>query len=449
MLNLKEKKSRNGRVIGVLDVGSSKICCVIAQIEPAAMGENNSAKPDAQSAQSAPARSHTRAAYRPRVLGIGLQRSNGLKAGVVIDLDEAEGAIRAAVSQAERMAGVQLQEVYLGVSCGRLRSLNFTAKAQVRGAVVRDDDVEQAMQGGRAFAERDGRRLVHMNAISYRLDDQPGISDPRGLAAQNLTMDVHAVTADDAPLANLMMVIERCYLSVAGIVAAPYASAIAATSAQERQMGVVCVDLGAGKTSYSIFADGHFVYTDAIAIGADHISFDISRALSTPLPEAERIKTLYGTMVSAASDSLEVIGFPVVDQGAQEGDKIAYQTTKAHLYQYVEPRVKSTLSLVMERIERSDFARFADARMVLTGGGAQMSGVADYVANRWGRPVRVSRPEAVSGVPDSVCSPAFSTVMGLLHAVIDPASGVMAFEDQNKLGLAYMGKVEKWIRESF
>jgi len=429
-------------VIGLLDVGTSKICCVIAVLEPAS-------SPGKALQFDGTTGFDPRTAKAPRVLGIGLQRSRGLKAGVVIDLEEAESSIRAAVSQAERMAGVQLQEVYLGVACGRLRSMNFAASADVHGPVVRDGDVEQVMQGGRAYAERDGRTLVHMNAISFRLDNHSGIRDPRGLAGRKLTMDLHAVTADDAPLSNLMMVIERCYLSVAGIVAAPYASAIAATSRQERQLGVVCVDMGAGKTTFSIFADGHFVYTDAIAIGADHVSFDISRALSTPLPEAERIKTLYGTMVSAASDSHEVISFPMVGQGAIDGEQMMYQTTKTHLYQYVHPRVESTLSLVMERIERSGFVAQAISGMVLTGGGSQMTGLAQFAANKWGRSVRVSCPDPVNGVPESVCSPAFSTVIGLLHAAMDPASGVMAFQNQDKLGAGYMSKVEKWLRESF
>ena len=449
MLNLKDVKTRSAPVVALLDVGTSKICCVIATIETAAAVQTPTARLASDAQGPARPLNQRRGIKVPRVLGIGLQRARGVKAGVVIDPEAAERAIRAAVCEAEKMAGVQLQDVYLGVACGRLRSHNFAASSEVHGAVVRDDDVEQVMRGGRAYAERDGRKLVHMNAISYRLDDHAGIHDPRGLAGRKLTMDLHAVTADEAPLSNLMRVVERCHLSVAGIVAAPYASAIAATTPEERQMGVVCLDMGAGKTSFSIFADGHFLYTDAIAIGADHISFDISRGLSTPLPEAERIKTLYGTMVNAASDSHEVISFPMVGDDAAGGGQMLYQTTRAHLHQFVQPRAENILSLVLERIERSRLSAHADRRVVLTGGGAALAGLAEFTAAKWGRSVRVSQPEMAAGVPSSVCRPAFSTVMGLLFAAMDPTSGVMALQNNGNSGAGYMGKVEKWLRESF
>ena len=370
-------------------------------------------------------------------------------AGVVIDVEEAEIAIRAAVGQAERMAGVELRDVYLGVSCGRLHSANFAASAPIGGAVVRDEDVEKVLRGGRAFAEKDGRSLIHMNAIGYRLDGVGGITDPRGLAGQVLGMDLHTVTADEAPLRNLMIVLERSFLSVAGLIAAPFASALAATTDEERRLGVLAIDMGGGKTSFSVFSDGHFLHTDAIAIGGDHVSFDISRGLSTPLTEAERIKALYGTMISASSDSHEVISFPLVGQAAGEEEQMLYQITKAQLHQYVQPRVENILALVMERVERSGFGKHAGSRVVLTGGAAQLVGLGEFAANQYGRAVRVSRPAELSGMPAGVPSSAYSTVVGLLRAATDPGSGAMAHQGRNALGTGYAERVGQWLRESF
>lgn len=444
MLKLNASKAASSRIVGLLDVGTSKICCAIASLEPAKRNDGDVAGGVA----GALVRPRPTGLV-PRIIGFGHQRSRGIKAGVIIDVEEAELAIRAAVSQAERSAGIELKNVHLGVSCGRLRSSNFAASAPVGGAVVRDDDVERVMQAGRTFAERDGRSLLHMNVIGYRLDGTEGIRDPRGLAGRKLGMDLHAVTADETPLRNFLLVLERSYLGVAALVASPFASAIAATTEEERQVGVVLIDMGGGKTSYSVFAEGHFLHTDAIAIGGEHVTIDISRALSTPLTEAERIKALYGTMVSAASDSHEVISFPVVGQTASEEEQMLYQTTKAQLHQILRPRVESTLKLIMERVERSGFGPHAGNRVVLTGGAAQLVGLSEFTANLFGKAVRVSQPAAFAGMPSGFNSPAFSNVIGLLQAAMDPASGALTYQDREGLKSGYAGRVGRWLRESF
>ncbi len=151
-------------------------------------------------------------------MGVGHQRSRGVKAGVITDLDEAEAGVRATIAQAERMAGVTLEEVLVSVSCGRLKSQNFAASAEVESRVVTDEDIARVMAGGRAHAESEGRTLVHLNRLGFRLDGVSGMRDPRGMAARKITADLHAVTADDAPVRNLLMVIERCYLNVAGLI---------------------------------------------------------------------------------------------------------------------------------------------------------------------------------------------------------------------------------------
>src|SRR5690606_34757070 len=261
------------------------------------------------------------------VVGFGHQRSRGVKAGVVVDLDEAEQAVRAAVAQAERMAGVRLEEVIVGAACGRMRSTHFVAHADIASGYVRESDIKRLKAAGRAYAERDGRLLIYLDRLGWRIDGAAGIRDPKGMAGQRLSADLHAITADDAPLRNLVLLIERCYLSFSRAIPSPLASALAVTSEEERRLGITCLDIGGGMTTISVFSDGRFLFADTVPVGGNHMTFDIARELRTPLAEAERIKALYGTLVAAGSDEHEVITYSL----AGEEEPALHHTTKARL----------------------------------------------------------------------------------------------------------------------
>jgi cell division protein FtsA len=420
-----------GKLLGLLDIGTSKVVCLIVRLE----------------------RRHATATNGPlttrlaaSLLGIGHQRSRGLKAGVIVDLDEAEQAIRAAVSEAEHMAGVRLREVQVSVACGCLMSAVFVAEACADGRVVHDSDIERLMTAGRAYAERNGRTLVYMNRVGFRLDGAGGIRDPRGMAAAALSAELHAVTADEAPLRNLLHVIERCYLTVAGMAPAPYASALAATTEDERCLGVLSIDIGAGITTLALIAEGHLLWLDVLPIGGHHITFDIARTVATPLAEAERIKTLYGTLLEAQSDEHEIISFPL----AGEEEPTLHQATKAQIREIIEPRARALLSLVAERIAGNELARHALDRVVITGGSSQLTGLGKFAAKILGRPVRISRPSALTGVPANLNSPAFSTVLGLISFITETGPAVR-FAGQDRVGgtTSYIGRMGQWIRESF
>jgi cell division protein FtsA len=413
-------------VVGLLDIGTSKVCCLIIAREPAAGGGPTEAT----------------AAH---VAGIGHQRSRGVKAGVIVDLDEAEQAVRAAVGQAERMAGVRLDEVYLGVACGRLRSGHFVAHADLVNGHVEEADIRRLMVAGRAYAEREGRALAHFSRIAYRLDGVPGVRDPRGMAGRRLSTEMHAVTADEAPLRNLLLLVERCYLTVAGIVPAPLASALSATSEEERQLGVTCLDIGGGMTTIAIFADRHFLFAETVPVGGNHLTFDIARALRTPLAEAERIKTLYGTLIAARSDDHEAVSYPI----AGEEEPASSQTTKAHLRNLLQERVDSLLTLVSERLERSNVPAHARERVVLTGGTSQLVGFGEFAANVLGRPARVARPQPLGGISAGVCGPAFSNVMGLVYAVQSRGDSVFTFHEREAFASGYLARMGQWLRRGF
>ena len=422
MLSRERPEVRNGTIVGLLDIGTSKIACLIAALEP---GEGQ------------------RPAARAEGLGVGHMRARGLKAGVITDLAEAEAAIRATIAQAERMAHVTLEEVFVSVSCGRLQSSNFTATADVEGGVVRPEDIDRLMAAARSYAERDGRTLIHLNRIGFRLDGVAGSNDPRGMAAERLSADLHTVAADEGPVRNLLLVVDRCYLSARALVAAPYASAIAATSEEERRLGVTCIDIGGGTANVAAFLEGHFIHAATIPMGGHHITHDIAHALQMPLAEAERIKTLYGTMIPAQSDEHEAFSFALA--GEEEGAR--GRATKAQLADIIRPRVANILKLVRERMDQAGVSASAGERVVLTGGTSGLVGLGEFAANTLGRPVRVAKPHQVGGLPQGVTSPAFSTVAGLL--VVAAAGGEQTAAYGGAEGAGYFGRVGQWLKAGF
>lgn len=409
-----------GGVVGLLDIGTFKVACLA--VVPGRRGSGEPA----------------------RVVGYSQHRSKGLRAGVITDLDEAEQAVRDAVAEAERAAKVTLEKVYVSIACGRLKSLRFAAKADVAAGIVAEADIARLMAGARAYAERDGRSLVHMNRIGFRVDGAAGFKDPRGMAAGQIAADIHAVTADEGPMRNLLVVVERARLIPAGLVVAAYASALASTSDEERRLGVTCIDIGGGTATISVFAEGQFIHTDVVPVGGNHITFDIARTLQTPLAEAERIKALYGTLAGAQSDEHEVVTYPL----AGEEDGASGETTRAELAGIIRARVSGLVALVVERLQRSGVAMYGGDRVVLTGGGSQMAGIGAFIANAMGRPVRVARGTPLAGMPGGMAGPAYATAAGLA-AALDTGTGVMTCRRREVTAESYFGRVGAWIREGF
>jgi cell division protein FtsA len=377
--------------------------------------------------------------------GLGHQRSRGIKAGVIIDLDAAEHAVRAAVAQAERMAGVTLEHVQIGVACGRLKSSHFTAEAKIGRGVVQASDVARLSDGARSYTEKDGRVLVHLNRLVYTLDGAAGIRDPFGMAGRSLSACLHAVSADDAPLRNLRLLAERCYLTPSRLVPTALASALAATTEDERRLGVTVVDIGAGVTTIAVFADGQYIFTDTLAQGGSQMTYEIAKSLAAPLAEAERIKAVYGTMVVAASDERDVFSFAV----AGEMDGLRQASNKARLRLILRPRVQALLTHVRDRLDAAGMSSYGGGRMVLTGGGAQVIGLANFAAEVLARPVRIGRPALLAGAPSSLSGPAFATAFGLVAAASDPTATGLVGVRQSELASGYLGRMGQWLRESF
>jgi cell division protein FtsA len=392
--HVKSLSMKRSTIVSILDVGTSKVCCVIAKLRP----RNESIV--------LPGRTHD-----IEVLGIGLQRGRGVKAGVIIDLDAAEHSIRLAVDAAERMAGVTVESLIVNVSSGRLVSEAFSAEIALGGHPVKNADISQVLRAGAEHALQNERSVVHSIPIGYSLDGEHGIFDPLHLLGDNLGVDMHVVTAENPPLRNLELCINRAHLSVEAMVATPYASGLAALVEDETEMGVACIDLGAGTTTLSVFMGKRFVYSDAIAIGSHHVTMDIARGLSTRLDEAEKLKVVHGSALAGTNDNSVLIGVPRIgDEQSDDG----HQVPRAQLIRIIRPRIEEILELVRDRLCRSGYSEAVGKRLVLTGGGSQLNGLGEVARRILTRNVRLGRPMGIKGMPVSAKGAAFSTAVGLL-----------------------------------
>jgi cell division protein FtsA len=424
-------RGRRQRIVTALDIGTSKVCCLI--------GKTSSA-PDWFEGNGD--------AVNFEVLGFGHTRAEGLKAGMVTHLDTAEQCIRAAVDGAERMAGVTVEDVQLSVTAGRIKSESFSASVGLPSSIVREDDVLRLLSGGRQYAARDKRTVLHALPTDYRLDDNGGISEPHGMCGERLSVDLHTVTADEVAVRNLMLCVERCHLGVSGLVAAPYSSALSVVTPDEAKLGVACIDFGAGTTTLSVIADGHFIHADAIALGGNGITTDIARTLGAPIEHAERLKTLHGSAFATLSDEREIITYPCVSGMAQGS---LNQITKAQLACIIRPRVEQILDLMRRRLAASGFAAEVAQHLVLTGGGSQLTGLPELASNMFGRPARLGRPRVMTGLPPAAAAPDFSAAIGLfLHwARGDEKLGARTEQRFLRTGTGYFAKVGEWIMENF
>ena len=288
-------------LIAVLDIGSTKICCVIARLNP---------RPEGKALKG---RTHT-----AEVIGFGYGASTGIKSGVITDLDQAEQAIRTVVGMAERAAGLTVQTVVVNVTAGRLGSETFSATVDLGAQEVEKADIQRVLRAVNGRSVRPERSIVHALPIGYAIDGQKGVKDPRGLVGERLSIDVAVISAETLAMRNIELVLNRCHLQIEAMMATPYASGLATLVDDESQLGVACVDFGGATTTVAVFADGHPVYCDALAIGGHHLTLDIARQLSVSVADAERLKTVYGSVLPGQADEREMISIVPVGAGADE-----------------------------------------------------------------------------------------------------------------------------------
>lgn len=423
--------ARKPTVVSVLDVGSSKVACLIARLIPRT--------PD----KILPGRTHDLA-----VLGYGMQRARGMKSGVVVNLDEAEQSIRLAVDAAERMAGLTIESLIVNLSAGRLRSEIYRASVDVAGLEVDEADIQRVLAAGGTHSCKDDRSLLHSLPIGYALDGSRGIKDPTSMLGRKLSVDMHVVTAETPPIRNLELCINRCHLEVETMVATPYAAGLATLVDDEAELGCACIDMGGGTTSISVFADGQFCHADAVAIGGQHVTMDVARGFSTRLADAERIKTLHGTALTTSSDDHEIVGVPAVGEDSHDIVNIP----RGSLTQIIRPRIEEILELTRDRLAASGFAGRIGGRVVLTGGASQLTGLVEVARRILGRNVRLGRPLGIAGLPQVAKGPAYAAAVGLL--IYPQVAQIEQFHAPMRGGVltgtgGYIARVGQWLKETW
>ncbi len=371
-----------GKIITGLDIGTTKICAVIVKEDPD--GTLN-------------------------VVGIGSAPSYGLRKGVVVNIDKTVNAIQTAVDEAQAMAGVDVESVFVGIAGDHIRSIN--SKGMV--GVARDDheitaeDVDRAINAAKALALPIDREIIHVIPQEYLVDDQDGINDPTGMSGVRLEVEVHIVTAAVTSAQNIIRSVQRAGYEVEEIVLEPLASSLAVLDDDERQLGVTLVDIGGGTTDIAMFFDGHIQHTSVVALGGQHVTNDIAVGLRTPPEQAEGIKLKYGTVTRENLTETDTIMVPGV------GGRAPRTISKSVLVDIVGPRMEEILTLAYQKMQKSELLELMAAGAVITGGAALLEGTAARAEEIWGMPVRLGIPKHLGGLTDSVQSPIYSTSVGL------------------------------------
>jgi cell division protein FtsA len=421
-------------ILSTLDVGTSKVVCLIARLDPV------------EGSDMLTGRTH-----RMRILGIGHQRSRGIKGGTVVDLAGAEKAIRLAVDSAERMAGVQVTSALVNITGGRIGSHHFSGRVTLNRRNVDERDVTRVIEVASSHAQDAGRSILHALPVGYSLDGAAGIHEPKGMVGETLGVDLHIVSCDPLAAHNLMLAVERGHLAVEALVATPYASALSTLCDDEAELGAVVLDIGGGTTSLAVFHQGHLVHADAIAVGGNYITLDIARGLSMRLDDAEKLKCRFASCIETEADSRDILSIRQV--GADDRDQ-SHAMPLGHLTRIVRPRADEIIDFVRERLEKAGFRISRGQHVILTGGTAQLGGLADLARRAFGTQVRLARPVGVQGLPEAAKSPAFAAAVGLL--VYPQVAGRESFEAGRGAGGlpltgtgGYIARVGQWLRDSF
>ena len=379
-------------LITALDIGSSKVSAMIAQ-----KGDGGELI----------------------VLGTGQRESRGVKRGYIADMAATEAAVREAVEQAERIAGINIENVWVGFSAGGLVSDVAEVEFELGGHRVEQQDIDALLAAGRNSIDPQGRMVLHAQPALYTLDGLTGVKKPLGLHADRLGVHIHVVAADGSPVRNLDLCVRSAHLEVKSIIASPVATGLACLSEEERELGVALVEMGAGITNVSLFAGGMLVGLTSIPVGAQDITDDIASAFGTRRQQAERMKCFHGSANASPRDNHDMI--PVVPISAEDGAGEGMQITKAQLIAVIRQRLEYQMGEVRKALAALKFEGPVGRQVVLTGGGAELKGVADYAQAALGRSVRIGRPRGLTALPEAHGGPAFATLAGLaFYAATDP-----------------------------
>ncbi len=363
-----------------LDIGTTKVCAVVGEVTHDGVD----------------------------IIGIGSHPSRGLRKGVIVNIEATIESIKKAIEEAELMAGCDILSVYAAISGSHIKGINSHSIVSVKNKLITDRDIERVIDGASAVVMTMDREIIHVIPQEFIVDDQDGIKEPLGMAGSKFESNVHIVTASVSCIQNIIKCATRCGINVNDVVLSPLSSSYASLSEDEKELGVIVLDMGGGTTDILIYVNGSVVHTASIPLGGNHITNDIAIGLRTPALEAEKIKQKYGCSLSGLINKTDTIDVPSV------GGRKSRVLSRQILAEIIEPRVEEIFELVRQEIMHSGYEDSIASGVVLTGGVANMDGTAELAEQIFDFPVVKATPRGIGGLVDVVSSPIYTTGVGLV-----------------------------------
>jgi len=411
----------NNTIIAALDIGSSKVCCLIGKL-------------DSQKKIS--------------IIGAGFQESKGLLSGIITDMSALENSIRNCVASAEKMAAVRIKKINIGFSSINIDIENLNIEIDLKGSIVSQGDLDRAYNFLTEKHITGSRTILHIIPVQYSIDGNKGVKSPLGMFGDKLGVEISIISTDQNILKNFKNVVKQCDLEIDNIVYTPYAIGLSLLSDEEKELGVALLDIGSTLTSLSIFYNGAILHTKIIPLGGNMITNDISRIFSLSISDSERIKIINGQLIEELENSLSVIE---VDSLGGEYDSI--EITRKDLIAVIKPRVNEIINSIKDQIIKSGYNHLIANRVVITGGAAQMEGLIDITSKTLEKKARLGKANIIKGVPDNMRSSSFSAINSLLtySMITNNDINSKSITKKNKPEGFYVNilKFKNWIMENF
>ncbi|MBI5918746.1 MAG: cell division protein FtsA [Nitrosomonadales bacterium] len=411
---MSKNREHKDLIVG-LDIGTSKIVCIVGEVKPEGTLE---------------------------VIGRGMQESSGMKKGMVVNIDATVAAIQRALGEAEFMAGCKIHQVYTGIAGSHVKSSNAKGMVKIKDKEVTQADIDRVIETASSISLPSDQQILHILEQEFSIDGQEGLKKPLGMSGMKLEVEVHIVTGAVAAVQNIIKCVHRCGLEMSEMILQPLASSKAVLEDDEKDLGVCLVDIGGGTTDVAIFTGGAIRHSAVIPIAGDQITNDIAMALRTPTKDAEDIKVRYGCALRQLADDapIEVPGV------GERGPRMLSRQTLAEV---IEPRVEELYSLVQQELRRSGFEDLLSSGIVITGGSSAMQGMVELGEEIFHMPVRLGLPRYVGGLSDVVKTPRYSTGVGLLLYGMENHQHSTEQRQQTGSVGSVLEKMGSWFRGNF
>jgi len=402
------------KIIVGLDIGTTKICAVVGEAQPDGV----------------------------EIIGIGSHPSEGLRKGVVINIDNTVNSIKEAIEEAETMAGCEISSVYAGIAGGHIKGFNSHGVIGLKEKEVTKKDIDRVIEAARAVAIPMDREVIHTLVQEFIVDDQGGILDPLGMSGVRLEAKIHIVTGAVTSAQNIIKCANRAGLDVHDIILESLASSEAVLSKEERNLGVALIDFGGGTTDIAVFSRGSIKHTSVLSLGGDNLTYDIAIGLRTPKLEAEKIKIKYGCGFSALINKDETIEVP--DVGGRKPRVLSRQI----LGEILEPRVEEIFYLIYRELMQSGYEDMMNSGVVVTGGSAELPGVPEMAEQIFNTPARVGYPQRINGLVEIVNKPMYATAVGLVLYGAKAGKKAKKFRIRdNNIFHSVMARMKRWFKD--